>query len=225
MLFMSWFDETVSSAKEAEGFLTRHLTEAGFSPSQLKFVTSNPMEFRLNAVTMHDGIVKDILHLWFLVGQKACIVSTLTTDFAGRGFGSMGAKCAVAIAHEHHLDRILITRVGESGSSFWPPLGAELRPVPHSLSKDIQTNLRSRERRLSHPHVEELRTIRDLARRFPLGGFRALAQTDIKLRNGSYFRSHVFAGICKGRDLTIDLNNPDTRTLLEKRLGALPSLG
>src|ERR1700733_4700797 len=107
---MLWKDETVYSAREAQGFFERHMNatgiDANFNPPSF-----GPTEFSFSATTQTGNGCQSLMHL-FVCADRVCTVRIMhvRTDLRCYDFDLMGAKGVVGIAHEKSSDRICIHR-------------------------------------------------------------------------------------------------------------------
>ena len=218
---MYWTDEIITSRAEAVAFLGK----------QWKAV---PLADRLTRIREKDNkwdysqstnVVNKELPLFSLIvdcKQERIENLDINYNWRGHGFGRMAVKAAIGVAHEAGIEKLSMTATLEDGFGFWPSMGAVPVDRSRNLGRDISRELLVRGN-IDDEARADMTRIAEVASKDFMQGWRALSQTSLKLPEGGYFKHAVFKR-WDNQEMVLDVRDPDTRTILQNRIGALPEL-
>lgn len=129
---MHWKDELITSTKDVDSFLTRHVSQINFRdigrlPNvQISLNTKNKL--RGNVKASYEGYIQPIIYVLLEpYNGKLCWNSLKVhhKKLEKHHLSAMIFKCGVGLAKEQGFDRIRILGVLRDGVGFWPHFGAK----------------------------------------------------------------------------------------------------
>lgn len=141
----------------------------------------------------------------------------------GQGWGARGVKAAFSLVSAWGTPVLRFDAVERDGYSFWPVVAGALPEKKSRVS--LRHRLRgyaANPRALDGDDLERVKIIADIPAEQYLIAWRLLSQARLSAK-GRVVRAEIFAEVCKDQDMFTVPSDPLTRTILEMRLGALPS--
>ncbi len=219
---MTWRDELISTAAEAEDFLRRHVSSQEIPDLKIESGHRNGLGFlSWGGPSNERGCAVNVS---IDATQYACKWNDLHVAkyLQRRAIGLMAVKAGLAVAHEYCSGFIQIMMVRDDGPGFWPMLGAVPLHCPQKLAETIEAVKRKRSSGIDPLQKRLIGQIQNLAEENPYAGWRWLSQTEIKIKDGERFKELVFRHLCVNDSLYLLLSDYGTQEILKKRLGTLP---
>ena len=221
---MSWKQDIVASMADAKTFLDKHIRAAPIGAKRTDcWDEPDDVMWRFSAETVIGQRGAEIFDL-YVETHRGCHLPNLKVynEFKGNRIGHMATKAVIGIAFGMAANELTIGAVDGDGFSFWPSLGAVPYEKPVTLPAVIRNVANENVRHLPPGAIDQLREIHRISKENPYAGWRALAQSGIKMEGGRYISQRIFKRGWDGDDLVIPLQHQPTLTLLESRLGVLP---
>ncbi len=220
---MSWQDECVSTAAEAQDFLSQQIETLGYKIDHCEFTRRNIAYFS------HDHLSSSgrILSCSFSCGKGELSISRFRTEIPDKQLGSIMLKAILGIACEQGAFSIFIHQVRTHGPAFWPTMAAVPDKSP-SLRYYIDRFIEEKKSLLSPHTIKKLQIINRISDINRYLAWRILSQRNFEFaaeqeQFDNRSKLEIFKPLCEADNLIILPGEPTTRAILECRLGALPA--